>query len=94
VVLTAGHCTGDTAQSPATNVFVSFNTDLPLDLLQPGISPAEKAARAANYITGTAQPDPYWTGKLLDAPVTTKWPGGRLLRRLRRTGVPRSVRGV
>jgi Trypsin len=87
VVLTAGHCTGDTGQSPATNVFVSFNTDLPLDPLQPGISPAEKAARAANYITGTAHPDPGWTGKLsvskqhdqgvvvLDAPAATKWPG-------------------
>lgn len=34
------------------------------DPLQPGISPAEKAARAAHYITGTAHPDPGWTGKL------------------------------
>ena len=87
VVLTAGHCTGDTGQSPATNVFVSFNTDLPLDPLAPGITPAERAARAANYITGTAHPDPGWTGKLsmskqhdqgvvvLDAPATSKWPG-------------------
>jgi hypothetical protein len=87
VVLTAGHCTGDTGQSPATNVYVSFNTDLPLDPLAPGITPAEKAARAANYITGTAHPDPGWTGKLsiskqhdqgvvvLDAPAATKWPG-------------------
>ena len=87
VVLTAGHCTGDTGASPATNVFVSFNTDLPLDPLAPGISPAERAARAANYITGTAHPDPGWTGKLsvskqhdqgvvvLDAPATSKWPG-------------------
>ena len=33
VVLTAGHCTGDTGETPATNVFVSFNTDLPLDPL-------------------------------------------------------------
>ncbi len=87
VVLTAGHCTGDTAATPATNVYVSFNTDLPLDPLAPGITPAESAARAANYITGTAHPDPGWTGKLsisqqhdqgvvvLDAPATTKWPG-------------------
>ena len=86
VVLTAGHCTGDTGTSPATNVYVSFNTDLPLDPLAPGISPAESAARAANYITGTAHPDPGWTGKLsisqqhdqgvvvLDAPATSKWP--------------------
>ena len=42
VVLTAGHCTGDTGSSP----------------------PAESAARAANYITGTAYPDPGWTGTL------------------------------
>lgn len=87
VVLTAGHCTGDTGASPATNVYVSFNTDLPLDPLAPGISDAERAARAANYITGTAHPDPGWTGKLsfskqhdqgvvvLDQPATTKWPG-------------------
>jgi hypothetical protein len=87
VVLTAGHCTGDTGDSPATNVFVSFNTDLALDPLTPGITPEERAARAANYITGTAHPDPGWTGKLstskqhdqgvvvLDAPATTKWPG-------------------
>jgi hypothetical protein len=87
VVLTAGHCTGDTGDSPATNVFVSFNTDLPLDPLAPGITPAERAARAANYITGTAHPDPGWDGKLsiskqhdqgvvvLDAPAATKWPG-------------------
>ena len=86
VVLTAGHCTGDTGSSPATNVYVSFNTDLPLDPLAPGISPAESAARAANYITGTAHPDPGWTGKLsisqqhdqgvvvLDSPATSKWP--------------------
>src|SRR5262245_49082257 len=87
VVLTAGHCTGDTADSPATNVFVSFNTDLALDPLAPGITPEERAARAANYITGTAHPDPGWTGKLsiskqhdqgvvvLDAPAASKWPG-------------------
>src|SRR5215216_6542936 len=86
VVLTAGHCTGETGQSPATNVYVSFNTDLPLDPLAPGITPAERAARAANYITGTAHPDPGWDGKLsvsnqhdqgvvvLDAPATSKWP--------------------
>jgi hypothetical protein len=87
VVLTAGHCTGDDGQHPATNVFVSFNTDLPLDPLAAGITPAERAARAANYITGTAHPDPGWDGKLsiskqhdqgvvvLDAPATSKWPG-------------------
>jgi hypothetical protein len=87
VVLTAGHCTGDTGASPATNVYVSFNTDLPLDPLAPGITPQESAARAANYITGTAHPDPGWTGKLsiskqhdqgvvvLDAPAASKWPG-------------------
>ncbi|MGH3485932.1 MAG: trypsin-like serine protease [Nocardioidaceae bacterium] len=87
VVLTAGHCTGDTGDSPATNVFVSFNTDLALDPLASGITPEERAARAANYITGTAHPDPGWTGTLstskqhdqgvvvLDAPAATKWPG-------------------
>lgn len=87
VVLTAGHCTGETGDSPATNVYVSFNTDLALDPLAAGITPAERAARAANYITGTAHPDPGWTGALsfskqhdqgvvvLDAPATTKWPG-------------------
>ena len=86
VVLTAGHCTGETGTSPATNVYVSFNTDLPPDPLAAGITPAESAARAANYITGTAHPDPGWTGTLsiskqhdqgvvvLDAPATTKWP--------------------
>jgi hypothetical protein len=86
VVLTAGHCTGDTGDSPATNVYVSFNTDLPLDPLAPDITPKERAARAANYITGTAHPDPGWTGSLsvskqhdqgvvvLDAAATTKWP--------------------
>lgn len=87
VVLTAGHCTGETGDSPATNVYVSFNTDLALDPLAAGIAPAERAARAANYITGTAHPDPGWTGGLsfskqhdqgvvvLDAPAATKWPG-------------------
>jgi hypothetical protein len=87
VVLTAGHCTGETGSSPATNVYVSFNTDLPLDPLAAGITPAERAARAANYITGTAHPDPGWTGALsiskqhdqgvvvLDTPAATKWPG-------------------
>src|SRR5919107_1348398 len=86
VVLTAGHCTGDTGSSPATNVYVSFNTDLPLDPLAAGITSAERAARAANYITGTAHPDPGWTGTLsiskqhdqgvvvLSAPATSKWP--------------------
>jgi hypothetical protein len=83
VVLTAGHCT----EGPATNVYVSFDTDLQPDPLQPGISAAERAAREAHYITGTAHPDPGWDGKLslakqhdqgvvvLSAPASTKWPG-------------------
>ena len=87
VVLTAGHCTGDTAESPATDVYVSFNTDLPLDPLAPGITATESAARAANYITGTAHPDPGWDGKLslskqhdqgvvvLDLPAASEWSG-------------------
>ena len=86
VVLTAGHCTGENGATPATNVYVSFNTDLPLDPLAPNITPEERAARAANYITGTAHPDPGWDGKLsvskqhdqgvvvLDAPAASKWP--------------------
>ena len=85
VVLTAGHCT----EGPASDVYVSFDDALQLDPLQPGISPAEKAARAAHYLTGVAHPDPAWDGKLsfsqqhdqgvvvLDAPATTKWPGLR-----------------
>jgi hypothetical protein len=56
VVLTAGHCAGETGDSAATNVYVSFNTDLPLDPLARGMTPQERAARAANYITGTARP--------------------------------------
>src|SRR5262245_50559271 len=87
VVLTAGHCTGTTGESPATNVYVSFDTDLPLDPLEAGITPAESAARAASYITGTAHPDPGWDGTpsvskqhdqgvvVLDAPAASKWPG-------------------
>lgn len=87
VVLTAGHCTGDDGAHPATNVYVSFDTDLPGDPLAAGISATESAARAAHYITGTAHPDPGWDGKLsiskqhdqgvvvLDAPATSKWPG-------------------
>ena len=82
VVLTAGHCT----EGPATNVYVSFDDALQPDPLQPGISPAERAAREAHYITGTAHPDPGWDGKLslakqhdqgvvvLSAPAATKWP--------------------
>jgi len=81
VVLTAGHCT----EGPATDVYVSFDTDLALDPLAPGITAEEKANRVAHYITGTAHPDPGWTGKLsfakqhdqgvvvLDAPATSKW---------------------
>jgi Trypsin len=83
VVLTAGHCT----EGPATNVYVSFDDALQPDPLQAGITPAEKAAREAHYITGTAHPDPGWTGKLslskqhdqgvvvLSAPANSKWPG-------------------
>lgn len=82
VVLTAGHCT----EGPATKVYVSFDDALQLDPEAPGISPEEKAKRAAHYITGTAHPDPGWDGKLnfakqhdqgvvvLDAAATTKWP--------------------
>jgi len=83
VVLTAGHCT----EGPATNVYVSFDTDLQPDPLQPGITPAERARREAHYIAGTAHPDPGWDGKLslakqhdqgvvvLSAPATSRWPG-------------------
>ena len=83
VVLTAGHCT----EGPATNVYVSFDDALQPDPLAPGITPEERAARAARYITGTAHPDPGWTGKLsiakqhdqgvvvLNAPASSKWPG-------------------
>jgi Trypsin len=83
VVLTAGHCT----EGPATNVYVSFDDGLQLDPLQPGITPEERDARAARYITGTAHPDPGWTGQLsiskqhdrgvvvLDAPASSKWLG-------------------
>jgi Trypsin len=83
VVLTAGHCT----EGPATNVYVSFDTDLALDPLAPNISAQERAAREAHYITGTAHPDPDWDGQLnfpkqhdmgvvvLDARASTKWPG-------------------
>jgi hypothetical protein len=82
VVLTAGHCT-----EGATNVYVSFDDALQPDPLQAGITSAERAAREAHYITGTAHPDPGWTGKLsiakqhdqgvvvLDAPANSKWPG-------------------
>ncbi len=58
VVLTAGHCT----EGPATDVYVSFDDALAKDPLEPGISSAEKAARAAHYITGVAHPDPGWDG--------------------------------
>ena len=82
VVLTAGHCT----EGPATDVYVSFDTDLAADPLAAGISPEEKAAREAHYIKGTAHPDPAWDGQLnfakqhdmgvvvLDARASTKWP--------------------
>ena len=43
VVLTAGHCT----EGPATDVLVSFDTDLALDPLAPGITREEKANRRA-----------------------------------------------
>jgi hypothetical protein len=87
VVLTAGHCTGVDAAHPATNVLVSFDTDLPADPLAANITPAESAVRAAHYITGTAHPDPNWDGKLsisqqhdqgvvvLDTRAASKWPG-------------------
>jgi hypothetical protein len=80
VVLTAGHCTLD-----ATDVYVSFDDELQLDPLEPGISRSERAAREEHYITGTAHADPGWTGFLsfakqhdqgvvvLDAPARTKW---------------------
>jgi len=83
VVLTAGHCT----EGPATNVYVSFDDALQPDPLAAGITPEEKAAREAHYITGTAHPDPGWDGKLqfakqhdqgvvvLSAPAASKWPG-------------------
>jgi hypothetical protein len=82
-VLTAGHCT----EGPATNVYVSFDDQLRPDPLAAGITPAEKTAREAFYIKGTAHPDPGWDGKLqyskqhdqgvvvLDQAATTKWPG-------------------
>ena len=82
VVLTAGHCT----EGPAQNVYVSFDDALRPDPLAAGITPAEKAAREAFYIKGTAHPDPGWDGKLsfsqqhdqgvvvLDQAATTKWP--------------------
>ena len=82
VVLTAGHCTA----GPATDVYVSFDDALQPDPLAPGITPEERAAREAHYITGTAHPDPGWDGKLsisrqhdqgvvvLSAPAATKWP--------------------
>ena len=83
VVLTAGHCT----EGPATNVYVSFDTDLALDPLAPNISAREKRDRESHYITGTAHPDPAWDGQLqfskqhdmgvvvLDRPAADKWPG-------------------
>jgi len=81
VVLTAGHCT----EGPATDVYVSFDTDLALDPLAPGITAEEKANRVAHYITGTAHPDPGWTGKLPEgvteykSPTGTVWIIGRIL---------------
>ena len=81
LVLTAGHCT----EGPATKVYVSFEDKLQLDPESAGITPEEKAKRAANYITGSAHPDPGWDGKLnfakqhdqgvvlLDADATKKW---------------------
>jgi len=74
VVLTAGHCT----EGPATDVYVSFDTDLQPD-------PLKDPSAASHYITGTAHPDPGWTGKLsyshqhdqgvvvLDQPASSKW---------------------
>ena len=85
VVLTAGHCT----EGPATDVYVSFDTDLQPDPLAPGHHPARRRrARAAHYITGTAHPDPGWDGQAVASPSSTtraswcstrrpptKWPG-------------------
>jgi hypothetical protein len=68
VVLTAGHCT----EGPATDVYVSFDTDLALDPLAPNITPEEKASREEHYITGTAHPDPGWTGSSASQSSTTK----------------------
>jgi hypothetical protein len=74
VVLTAGHCT----EGPATDVYVSFDTDLQPD-------PLKDPTVASHNITGTPHPDPGWTGKLsyskqhdqgvvvLDQPADTKW---------------------
>ena len=81
VVLTAGHCT----EGPATNVYVSFDDALQLDPLAPGITPEERAARAARYITGTAHPDPGWTGKL-SSPSSTTRASSSSTRRRRRSG--------
>ena len=87
VVLTAGHCTGDTGDSPATNL---------LRLLQ--YRPATRPAGSRYHAGGERCPrrelhhrhrtsDPGWDGKLsiskqhdqgvvvLDAPAATKWPG-------------------
>src|SRR5262245_27819201 len=57
VVLTAGHCTGETGQRPATNVFVSFNTDLPLDPLATCITDEARAARVEEYLPTTPYQD-------------------------------------
>ena len=85
VVLTAGHCTGDDGQHPATNVLVSFDTDLVGDPMAPNLPPDVAAERRSHYISGIAHPDPGWTGKLsiskqhdqgivvLDSPATAKW---------------------
>jgi hypothetical protein len=81
VVLTAGHCT----EGPATNVYLSFDTDLALDPLAPGITPEEKANREAHYIKGTAHPRSGLDGQahfakqhdqgvvVPDAPASSKW---------------------
>jgi hypothetical protein len=78
VVLTAGHCT----EGPATNVYVWFEDKLRPDPLQPGISAAERAARAARYITGTAHPDPGWDGSSVSpSSMTRAWSSSTLRRR-------------
>jgi Trypsin len=75
VVLTAAHCTDG-----STNVMVSFDNPGPRDPLAP-----TNPGPAARYITGHAETNPFWTGKLgtkllkdtgvviLDQPATSKW---------------------
>ena len=52
VVLTAGHCT----EGPATDVYVSFDTDLALDPPAPNITREEKASREEHLHHGHRAP--------------------------------------